>query len=196
MKNSLANIFKKNNIWQTALGLIKQIFIYIYEFIFIWEDEPFQETDLIENEKRKHSLIKGSVNSLSESIVHENSTVTIKSTISQKNEQEYESIKNVLGKQTADYIVKLRQEADYVIKEHSLIQENSMVVVLSPEKINECILNPEFFEITLERIYSQYNEDVIFKPANIKIINTATGSFYAEIKIETYAVTQELLASV
>ena len=175
----------KTSIIQTILDIAAQIFVYIYEFIFVWEDDPYEGENFIENEKLKHSL------SQADSTLPNAASVKNNATISIKNRQDFDSLKNAFGVQTADYIFRLKEEVDLLVDKHGLVRENTIMVVIPPEKMKASLLGPDFFENTLERIYSQYEKDVILKPGNIKILNTAAGAFYAEVQIESYTVTEE-----
>jgi len=179
-----------NTILKGFLDIVVLVVNYIYDFIFDWEDEPY-EKKFIENEKLKHSIKLN--NTAITSLTEKNSTVSI---INDANKKDFDNLKSAFGMQTADYIVNLRQEVDHLVKEHGLVQEDSMMVVISPENFRNSLLSPDFFETTLERIYSQCNKDVILKLGNIMILKTAVGVPYAEVQIETYSVSKEILASI
>lgn len=185
---------KKNKAAQLVWNITKQIFAYIYDFLFNWEDEPFAEETFIKNEKLKHSAVKSDDSGINP--IDNNSTVSIKNKISEKNLVDYKKLKDSFGIQTANYIAGLRQEIDSLVEKHGLIRETTIMVVIPPEKMRTSLLGPEFFESTLERLYPQFEKDVILRPGNIRIVNTKNENLYAEIKIEAYAVNEEVLASV
>ncbi len=182
---------QKTTIWNIILDIIIKIFAYIYDFLFNWEDEPYQEEDFLEKEKAKLSAVKQDT-PFSGNTSENNFTVSINN----PNRNDFETLKSAFGIQTANYIYKLREEVDYLVKEHNLTQENSIMIVIPPEKMKTSLLGPEFFESTFERIYSQYDKDVILKPGKFKIIHNKAGAFYAEIRVDAYTVTQELLVSI
>ncbi len=182
----------KNNIWQIIWDIAKQVFAYIYDFLFNWEDEPFEDEAFLEDEKLKHSVAQ--INTAENQFAENNSTVSIKNQPTGKNSKDYEYLKGIFGKQTADYIVNTRQEVDYLVKEHNLIRKNTIMVVIPPEKMRTSLLGPEFFEATLEKLYSQFNKDVILKPRNIRVINAKGDALYAEIQIEAFSVNEEVIS--
>jgi hypothetical protein len=79
------------------------------------------------------------------------------------------------------------------VEEHNLVHENTILVVIPPDRIKTRNLPPEVLEGTIERIYTQYNKDVILKPGAVKIMGSGTGTLFAEMEIESYAINDELL---
>lgn len=160
------------------LDTVKNIFIiignildYIYDFLFDWEDDPYEEKDFIENEKVKHSAVK-----------EEHPAID-------------KQIEIAFGKKAANFVRETQKEVDFLIKEHNLVKENTIRVVLPPQKIDSAN-KAQIFEETIERVYNQYDEDVILKPGKINILSTDAGTVFAEMEIESYAVSNELLEAV
>ena len=160
------------------INLIGNILEYIYDFLFNWEDDPYEEQEFIQNEKLKHSLIKAEKKSPS----------AIK--------QEYELLEEAFGQKSADYVYRLKQEVDYLVKEHDLVKENTIKVIIPPEKIELVGMNSKIFEETIERVYAQLDRDVILKPGKINLIGTESGKIMAEMEIESYTVNQALLKAI
>lgn len=163
---------------KNLLEIIGKILEFIYDFLFDWSDDPYEEQEFIESEKAKHSLIRAENKSLE----------TIK--------QEFELIEDTFGRKAADYIFGLRQEVNYLIKEHNLVPQNIIRVIIPPEKLEPGNINSKIFEETIEGIYSQYNMDVILKPGNINIISTESGKAFVEMELESYTVNEKLLSAV
>ncbi|OGH99915.1 MAG: hypothetical protein A2Y25_05485 [Candidatus Melainabacteria bacterium GWF2_37_15] len=158
--------------------LIGNVLEYIYDFLFDWSDEPYEEQSFIESEKAKHSLVRAE-NKPSDSI-----------------RQEYDLIEGAFGEKAAHYLFTLKQEVDYLINKHSLVKENTVRVVIQPEKLEVGNINPRIIEETIEGVYSQYNKDVILKPGKINIMGTQSGKVMAELEIESYTVNDNLLNAV
>ena len=163
---------------KTILEIIGKVFEFIYDFLFNWEDDPYEDQKFIEEEKLKHSLVKA-----------ENKNI-------EGIKQEYELISDAFGGRAADYLYSVKQEVNYLIDKHNLIKENTIRVVIPPEKLEPGNIKPGIFEEIIEGIYSQYNRDVILKPGKINIVGTATGKVFAEMEIESYAVNEDLLNAV
>ncbi len=163
---------------KNLIELIGNVLEFIYDFLFDWEDDPFEEQEFIENEKLKHSMVKAENRSFEE----------IRS--------EFELIEDTFGEDAADYIFSLRKEVDFLVKKHNLVKENTIRVVIPPEKLIPGNLNPYIFEETIEGIYSQYNKDVILKPGKISVIATGTGQIVANLEIISYTVSEQLLNAV
>ncbi len=187
---------QKNNIWQVIWDIIKQIIAFIIDFLFNWEDEPYEDGTFLENEKQKHSIARNDAKTANPLPVENNSTVSINNKISRNNLQDYETLKKAFGTSTADYIVSLRQEVEYLVKTHGLVRESTLMMVIPPEKMRGSLLSPEFFEANFEMIYPQFGGDVILKPGNVRIVNTKPGALYAEVQIIVYSVTEDLPAKV
>ena len=160
------------------ISIIGKVLEFIYDFLFNWEDDPYEEQEFIENEKVKHSNIKTENKDLNQ------------------NKYEYELISDVFGENAADYIYGLKQEVNYLVKNHNLIMENTIRVIIPPEKISSGNINSKVLEETIEGIYSQYNRDVILKPENLNVIGTDNGKVFVEMELSSYTVNQELLNTV
>ena len=170
--------YKNHGIGKIILDIILKIFDYIYDFLFNWEDDPYEEENFIENEKIKHSIVKTPDKNIESNI------------------REFKLIKNTFGTTAADYIFGLRQEVDYLIKKHGLVYENTIRVVIPPEKLNKGNLSPKILEETMESIYSQYNKDVILKPGKINVIGSGEKTFLVELEIENYTINEEILSTI
>ena len=193
MVEELKHIKKQHNIIHIIWDLLLQIIAYIYDFIFNWEDEPYYGNDFIKEEKLKHSVVQGGTKIFKETTIKDNATVSIQN---EKNSSDFNLLAKAFGIQSASYIERLRDEVDYLVEEHNLVCENSIMVVIPPERFRTSPLGPDFFDTMLERLYTQYDKDVILKIGNIKILNTIVSANYAEVEIIAYVVTEELLASV
>jgi len=163
---------------KNLIEMIGNIFEFIYDFIFDWEDDPFEEQEFIEKEKQKHAMVKAEKRSFEE----------IKS--------EYELIEDIFGEVAADYVINLRKEVDLLVNKHNLTQENVIRVIIPPEKLVPGNLNPYIFEETIEGIYSQYNRDVILKPGKITMMKTQNGQTIANLEVISFTINEQLLASV
>ncbi len=160
------------------IELLGNILEYIYDFLFDWEDDPYEEQEFLRKEKLKHSLVKA-----------ENKKIDAI-------REDFELIQDTFGSGAADYLYSLKQEVSYLVEKHGLVKENTIKAVIPPEKIQMGNLKPAIFEETIEGIYSQYNRDVILKPGKINLISTGSGKVFAEMEIESYSVNQALLNTV
>jgi len=193
VNEELKHTQKLSNAAYIIWDVILKIIAYIYDFIFNWEDEPYYGNDFIEDEKLKHAAVQSGTSISKANLVENNATVSIQN---EKSSSDFSLLAKVFGIQSASYIARLRDEVDYLVEEHHLVYENSIMVVIPPEKFRIGALGPNFFDAMLERLYSQYDNDVILKIGDINILDTTIRANYAEVEIVAYVVTEELLASV
>jgi|GEM_PF-3140258 len=191
------NLTNKNKIWQIIWDITVKVFDYIYDFLFNWEDEPYEYKELVQSEKLRQSALKTNDETSATRLTQDSSTVSIiKSSNFEQNKDYYETLVEDFGKQTAEYMFRQKEEVDYLIEKHGLVRENTFKVMIPPEKIGDDQLGPGYFETVIEKIYSQYNSDVILRPKNLRMLNTQGGIFYGELEVEAYTVTEDLLSTV
>jgi hypothetical protein len=192
----LADRTQKPDFLRVFLNILKQIGVFIYEFIFIWEDdEPYEKEGFIDSEKLKHAAVIGHGSVSPADAVENNATVTVYNRQVDVASKDYERLTTLFGEATAEYITNLRNEIDNMVEEHGLVRKNTIMVVIPPEKMQSSLLGREFFEYTLDRIYAQLN-NVVLKPGNIRIKHTSSGALFAEMQVEAYGAGEEAFAQV
>lgn len=193
----LADREKHPDFVEILLNIIKQIGVFIYEFIFVWEDdEPYEKEGFIDSEKLKQASVLGQKSISPVEAMQNNATVAVYNRPIENNNGNYEQIATLFGDAAAEYIKNLRNEVDIIVEEQELTQLSSIKIVIPPEKIQSSLLGREFFELTIERIADQFEGKVILKPGDIRIKHTLTGVPFAEMQLEAYAVSEKAIAQV
>jgi len=158
------------------VNFIKGIWQLFLDFIGFLFDIDFNETDELENPF---------------------SNVPTPVTLNDKNKvvlsEDADMIKTAFGKDAARYINRLRREADFLVKEHSLQQMDSILTMLPPQKLTEANLAPSIINNIIESIYNQIDGDVILKPGKINVFVNDNGVRFAEIYMECYKPVDELV---
>lgn len=193
----LADRAKPLDFVEILLNIIKQIGVFIYEFIFVWEDdEPYEKEGFIDSEKLKQASVLGQKNISPAEAMQNNATVAIYNRPTEYENSDYEQIATLFGEAAAEYIKNLRNEVDSLLEEQGLTQLSSIKIVIPPEKIQSSLLGREFFEITIKRITDQFDGKVILKPGDIKVKHTLSGVPFAEMQLEAYAVSETAIAQI
>ena len=158
------------------INFIKGIWHLFLDFIGFLFDIDFNETDELEN---PFSNVPGSA------------------TLNDKNKifvsEDTEMIETAFGKDAARYINNLREEADYLVKEHGLQKTDSVVTVLPPQKLVEANLSPATINNIIENIYNQFDGDIILKPGRINVFVNDSGIRFAELYMDCYKPAVELV---
>ena len=97
------------------------------------------------------------------------------------------------GRDTAEYIQYLRQTVDDLVKENTLEYADSVYIVLPPEKFPGSGFSPAIIDNIIERVYAQFDGDVILKPGKINVLTTDGGHMYAEMYLDYYRPTEEFI---
>ena len=107
--------------------------------------------------------------------------------------EDIEQLETALGEDAADYIYRLREEVDYLVKEHNLKKMNSILTVLPPQKFTEGNISTlTIISGAIENIYAQFNGDVILRPGRINVFVNNSGIKFAEMYIDCYEPVEEL----
>jgi len=88
--------------------------------------------------------------------------------------------------EAAEFIIQLREEVDFLVKEHGLQRKNSILTVLPPQKLSENKISVTTINGVIENIYSQFDGDVILRPGRINVFVNDSGVKFAEMYIDTY----------
>jgi len=97
-----------------------------------------------------------------------------------------ELLEKAFGEDAADYIDRLRNEVDYLLKEHNLKRMNSILTVIPPEKLAGTKLPVAAINGIIENIYAQFDGDVILRPGKINVFVNENGVRFAEMYIDCY----------
>jgi len=95
--------------------------------------------------------------------------------------------------EAADFIVQLREEVDFLVKEHGLLRKNSILTVLPPQKLVENKISATTMNGIVENIYSQFDGDVILRPGRINVFVNDSGTKFAEMYIDIYQPQKEII---
>jgi len=190
----LADKAKQPDFVEILLNIIKQIGVFLYEFIFVWEDdEPYEKEGFIDNEKLKQVSVLGQRSISPVEAMQNNATVAIYNRPTEYNNSNYEQVAILFGEAAAEYINNLRNDVDNLVEEQGLTQLTSIRIVIPPEKIQSSLLGREFFEINIKRISDQFDGKVVLKPGEIRIKHTLSGVSFAEMQLEAYAVSEKTI---
>ncbi|NLF82610.1 MAG: hypothetical protein GX568_01315 [Candidatus Gastranaerophilales bacterium] len=194
MNKVLADKAKQPDFVEILLNIIKQIGVFLYEFIFVWEDdEPYEKEGFIDNEKLKQVSVLGQRSISPVEAMQNNATVAIYNRPTEYNNSNYEQVAILFGEAAAEYINNLRNDVDNLVEEQGLTQLTSIRIVIPPEKIQSSLLGREFFEINIKRISDQFDGKVVLKPGEIRIKHTLSGVSFAEMQLEAYAVSEKTI---
>jgi len=97
-----------------------------------------------------------------------------------------ELLETAFGEDAADYIDRLRNEVDYLVKEHNLKKMNSVLTVIPPEKLANAEIPAATINGIIENIYAQFDGDVILRPGKINVFVQDNGTRFAEMYIDCY----------
>lgn len=190
----LADKAKQPDFVEILLNIIKQIGVFLYEFISVWEDdEPYEKEGFIDNEKLKQVSVLGQRSISPVEAMQNNATVAIYNRPTEYNNSNYEQVAILFGEAAAEYINNLRNDVDNLVEEQGLTQLTSIRIVIPPEKIQSSLLGREFFEINIKRISDQFDGKVVLKPGEIRIKHTLSGVSFAEMQLEAYAVSEKTI---
>ncbi|OGH95802.1 MAG: hypothetical protein A2039_07265 [Candidatus Melainabacteria bacterium GWA2_34_9] len=104
-----------------------------------------------------------------------------------------ELLETAFGEDAADYINQLRNEVDYLVKEHNLKRMQSILTVLPPQKLAEANVPTAVINNVIENIYGQFDGDVILRPGKINVFVNDSGIRFAEMYIDCYKPVEELV---
>jgi hypothetical protein len=101
----LADREKHPDFVEILLNIIKQIGVFIYEFIFVWEDdEPYEKEGFIDSEKLKQASVLGQKSISPVEAMQNNATVAVYNRPIENNNGNYEQIATLFGDAAAEYI--------------------------------------------------------------------------------------------
>jgi hypothetical protein len=109
--------------------------------------------------------------------------------------REIDRLQGAFGREAASYIVEMRNDADEVINKHELQYTDSILTVLSPERLGKTEVSPSVISGMIESIYAQFDGDVILRPGKINVFVTQEGSKFAEMYIDCYKPSEVLISS-
>jgi len=104
-----------------------------------------------------------------------------------------ELLETAFGEDAADYINQLRNEVDYLVKEHNLKRMQSILTVLPPQKLADANVPTAVINNVIENIYGQFDGDVILRPGKINVFVNDSGIRFAEMYIDCYKPVEELV---
>ena len=102
-------------------------------------------------------------------------------------------LETAFGEDAADYINRLRNEVDYLVKEHGLKKTQSILTVLPPQKLSDNNIPTAVINNVIENIYVQFDGDVILRPGKINVFVNNSGIRFAEMYIDCYKPIEELV---
>lgn len=103
--------------------------------------------------------------------------------------EDQELIESAFGKDAAKYINKLRDEVDYLLKEHNLEKMDSIFTMIPPAQL----VSASAINNIIENIYMQFDGDVILRPGKINVFTSDAGIKFAEFYIDCYKPFDELV---
>ena len=125
------------------------------------------------------------------------SNVPSSATLNDKNKifasEDTAMLETAFGEDVTDYINRLRNEVDYLVKEHNLKRMQSILTVLPPQKLAEANMPVATINNVIENIYSQFDGDVILRPGKINVFVNDSGIRFAEMYIDCYKPVEELV---
>lgn len=107
--------------------------------------------------------------------------------------EDAEMLETAFGEDATDYINRLRQETDYLVKEHNLKKMDSILTVLPPQKLAEVNVPVSTINGMIESIYAQFDGDVILRPGRINVFVNDKGIRFAEMYLDCYKPVEELI---
>ena len=125
------------------------------------------------------------------------SNVPSSATLNDKNKifasEDTAMLETAFGEDVTDYINRLRNEVDYLVKEHNLKRMQSILTVLPPQKLAEANVPTAVINNVIENIYGQFDGDVILRPGKINVFVNDSGIRFAEMYIDCYKPVEELV---